>query len=913
MYLGYGILGLIIGALITGGGRYAVMGAVGGAVIGLVLARLKMLEQRVIELESKARLRARRSAHAVESVAAETAPNRSPPEPEATTPPLTGAFEEPQQPHPAAAPLKVRPARKKHVFEKASRPSQPSILQGLLKRLSNWLTTGNIPVKVGVIISFIGVAFLLKYAIDREIVVLSLEMRLVAVALAGVTMLIIGWRLRRKARVYALSMQGGGAGILFLTVFAALRLWQMLPASLAFVLLSVLTLLTGVLAVIQNARTLAILGIVGGFLAPVLTSTGQGSHVVLFSYYLVLNAAILGIAWFRSWRELNLIGFGFTFIIGSLWGYQYYTPELRASTMPFLILHFLFYQVIAILFAFRQSPPKLGVVDGTLVFGTPVIVFALQAALVTDTEYGLAISAAVAAVFYGLVTTWLYHRKQEELRLLMESFLSLAVVFATLTIPLALDARWTSAAWALEGAALIWIGARQGRHLASLAGASLIFLSGLAFLDDGWRSMAGPAVLNGNFIGCLLISVAAFFGSRRLRFASQEPFKPLYRLAMIALFVWAGLWWLGMGWQEIDDRATQSLQSPLMLLFTSLSFLAGAWLARRWQWTLMYRASLLFLIVIAVMMIHYENRSGHFLVGAGWIAWPLAWLVQGWILRILDQAGDSSANDPVGGSILKIWHFLSLGLLTALIALESQWRTNDWVGGAWPGAALSVVPGCMALLVWSLRFRPAWPVPGHPATYRLASIALVMFQVFYLATVSIERPGDPSPLNYLPLLNPYGLAMLFAALTAIVSLKVIEQDTANGAFAFPNLRLYQLFLAGGFLALTTSALIRGVHHYSGVPWDADQLFESVIVQTSLSVYWGVLGFSGMLWGARKSSRLLWLFGAGFMALVVAKLFLIDLGNSGTVERIVSFIAVGALLLVVGYFAPAPAASARQAE
>jgi len=96
-----------------------------------------------------------------------------------------------------------------------------------------------------------------------------------------------------------------------------------------------------------------------------------------------------------------------------------------------------------------------------------------------------------------------------------------------------------------------------------------------------------------------------------------------------------------------------------------------------------------------------------------------------------------------------------------------------------------------------------------------------------------------------------------------------------------------------------------VHHQAGVPWDFDALFDSVRVQTALSVYWGLLGFTCMIAGARKARRAVWLIGAGLMALVVVKLFLVDLGNSGTVERIVSFIGTGVLLLVVGYFAPVP--------
>jgi len=905
MYLGYGILGFVIGALISDGGRYQAAFAVTGAVIGLIFAHLKKLGQRVRELEAAAQQPSPRST---------TAPAATAPEPQDLAAWTERLVAEPEQ-SPTITEI-VAPAEQKTTAPRSrtpgrfprdeNHPAQPAIIQLLLKKMTTWLTTGNIPVKVGVIISFIGVAFLLKYAIDRELVVLSLQMRILAVAVAGMIMLVIGWRLRHKTRVYALSMQGGGAGILFLTVFAALRLWQMLPAGLAFVLLCLLTVFMGALAVLQNARVLAVLGIVGGFLAPVLTSTGQGSHVVLFSYYLVLNSAILGIAWFRAWRELNLVGFAFTFVIGSFWGYQYYRPEFLATTMPFLVLHFLFYQFIAILYALRQAPPKLGMVDGTLVFGTPVIAFALQVALVRDMEYGLAISAAALAAFYALTAVWLQRRKQPELRLLIESYAALAVAFATLTIPLALDARWTASAWALEGAALVWVGCRQGRHLANLAGGALILLSGLAFIDHGWRSMAGPPVLNGNVIGCLMISLSGFFASRKLQ-VQVKRFSRDYRIAAIVLFAWAALWWMGMGWQEIDDRATRELQPSLMLIFTSLSFLAGMGLGRRWQWALMYRACLVFLAFLALMALGFLDRFDHFLLDVSWIAWPLAWLVQGWILRSLDDA-----NQPVSDTITKAWHFLSLILLTGLVGLENQWRAAIWVTGAWPEAAFSAVPGSIALLVWAVRFRPAWPVPAHPQTYRLASLLLVAFQVLYLLVVSIERPGDPGSIPYIPLLNPFDLAMLFAALTSVLSIIIMGRDASQGGFNFEFMRSWKLFLAGAFIVLTTCALIRGVHFYGGVPWDAERLYDSVIVQTALSVYWGLLGFIGMIWGARRASRLMWLAGAGFMALVVLKLFLIDLGNSGTVERIVSFIAIGALLLVVGYFAPAPASTEKHA-
>ena len=178
---------------------------------------------------------------------------------------------------------------------------------------------------------------------------------------------------------YALVLQGGGVGILYLTIFAAFRLYDLIPTPLTFGLLVATCALSSALAVLQDSRTLAVLGVSGGFLAPILASTGNGSHVVLFSYYALLNAGIVGIAWFRTWRVLNLVGFAFTFVIGASWGARFYQPEYFATTEPFLILFFVMYSLIAVLFALRQEPELKGYVDGTLVFGTPIVAAAFQA------------------------------------------------------------------------------------------------------------------------------------------------------------------------------------------------------------------------------------------------------------------------------------------------------------------------------------------------------------------------------------------------------------------------------------------------------------------------------------------------------------------------------------------------------
>ncbi|MCI5167893.1 MAG: DUF2339 domain-containing protein, partial [Candidatus Electrothrix sp. GM3_4] len=251
--------------------------------------------------------------------------------------------------------------------KKQSAPPTVDPIDRMLTSLWSFFTQGNVVLRVGLLVLFFGVAFLLKYAVERNM--LSIELRLLGVALAGIAMLLFGWQLRLKRSGFALLMQGGGIGLLFLDVFAAFKLYHLLPAPLVFAVMVGLVCTSAALALLQDAKSLALFGATGGFLAPVLLSTSSGNHVALFSYYALLNAGILIIAWFKAWRGLNLLGFFFTLGIGSFWGVSSYEPRFFASTEPFLVLFFLMFTLIGVLFAFRQPAQLRGYVDGTLVFG----------------------------------------------------------------------------------------------------------------------------------------------------------------------------------------------------------------------------------------------------------------------------------------------------------------------------------------------------------------------------------------------------------------------------------------------------------------------------------------------------------------------------------------------------------------
>jgi uncharacterized membrane protein len=184
--------------------------------------------------------------------------------------------------------------------------------------------------------------------------------------------------------------------------------------------------------------------------------------------------------------------------------------------------------------------------------------------------------------------------------------------------------------------------------------------------------------------------------------------------------------------------------------------------------------------------------------------------------------------------------------------------------------------------------------------------------VLTLATfaLNVDRSGEAAPLPYLPLVNPLELAsvlVVFALLAWLEALARYNPQLAAAGRARPAVA------AAAAWFLVTMTVARTVHHWTGVPYDIDSLAASTTFQSALSIVWGVAGLAAMVAGARLLRRTVWFVGAALMGVVVAKLFLVDLGNTGTLARVVSFLGVGVLLLVVGYFSPVPPRSEAQAR
>ncbi|WP_266160167.1 DUF2339 domain-containing protein [Dyella silvatica] len=770
-------------------------------------------------------------------------------------------------------------------------PRGPGFGELLWQRAWGWLSEGNVPVKIGMLVLFAGVAALLKYAADSGMLKIPIELRVCAVALAAMAALFFGWRQREQRRGFALSLQGGAIGVLVITIFAAFRLYDLLPPMAAFALLIILIAGVGLLAVLQESLALAVLGLLAGFAAPILTSTGHGNHVALFSYYAVLNLAVLAIAWVRAWRVLNLLGFIATFGIGTAWGVLSYRPELFASTEPFLILNFLFYLIIPWLYLRRTSSDREALIDGSLLFGNPLISLLLQGALLRWQGTDLAISALVAAVIY-IAVAWSV-RDHRRFGVLRDAWAVLAIGFATLAVPLALDASLTASVFALEGAGLIWLGLRQGRGFPRWCGLGLQVFAAIALIYAYSRSTAeiGLPVLNRDFIGAMLIVAGGWASSWLYQRQAEATWR--MRTMSVLLYVWGMLWWLGAAAAEIDRVLSGRAELAAVWMLLVVSAWAVAEVARRkprveLAQAVAFSAPLLtwlsLLPVLTCFISGWQPLHGWLLLAVATTA-ALGW-------RMLACLRDY----PTPAILAQLgwwWRWAMLAGVAILVAFGSSF----WLADAWRGLLVSAP----ALLLWFIALqRPGWlaaPLPAQRGDMRrllMYSLLAVMTLVFALGLLT---DGNAAPLRYLPLLNP--LELLLLAILACFAYWSADAATPAGVR-----RLRPAIFGIVAMVFITSATLRAVHHLGGVPW-SDEMVSSSLAQMSLTVVWSVLGVLAWIGGSLRRQRMLWLAGAVTMGVVLLKLLLVDRGHLGNLFGISSFIAYGLLCTVIGYFAPAP--------
>jgi uncharacterized membrane protein len=906
-----GLWALAFGLLASfeGGPSGLLTGAVIGAILGLLLHGSLRAE---IEREVQRQLEARSVRPPVQAAQAEAdGLQRDVAEVDepAIAPPMPPAVVMPREADPAVqdAPTVL-----------AAAAEEPASLSRLAA-IRAWLLGGNTVVRVGIVVLFLGLAFLAKWAADRAL--FPPELRLAAVGAAGIALLLTGFRLRdRAAAGYAHSLQGAGVAVMYLAVFAAFRLGYAgtLPA---FALLALICALAAAIALLQNARPLAFIGFAGAYAAPLLVSSGGGNVIALFSYHLLLGVAVASIAWLRAWRELNLLGLFATFAVATAWGVLRFRPDDYLTAQLFLIGFFAVYFAATLFYALRHGLAVRQAVDGTLVFGLPILAFGLQAALTRPYEYATAFSAlALAAVYLATATALL--RRGEVARGLAECCTVLGLGFATLAVPLALDAAWTAAVWAVEGAAVYRLAQRQQRSVARLIGLALQGLAAGAFLlsVEGATAARWP-LANPAFVGSVMLAGAAglvaWWACPRSEDTAPAGWIERLERVMSPLLFWAGvLWWTSGWWRELGQppyALGDGTRLHAMLVIAIGTSAAWHRVSERSGWaiaatpTWFHAPALLAGLMSSVALAAFGNR--HPLAQYGWLAWPLVGAMHLHVMRRQDDGPPQRLWRWVHAS-----HVWWLTLLVGALLVHAIDRAELWAT-AWATVILLVAGTTVLLVLCTPPFwHPTrWPLARHARAYTwLGAAPLAGLVLVGGVGVAVGSRGHTEPLPYVPLLNPTDLCVALAL--AALALWLLRLRQAQDVPAGPRGPWPWRVLAGaGFIALNT-VWLRVAHHLGGVPWQADALVDSFLVQTGLSILWTALAL-GSMWAAHRRARgdagdpagwrALWMTGAVLLAVTVGKLLLVDQQNAGGGERIVAFIGVGVLMLVIGYLAPLP--------
>ena len=317
----------------------------------------------------------------------------------------------------------------------------------------------------------------------------------------------------------------------------------------------------------------------------------------------------------------------------------------------------------------------------------------------------------------------------------------------------------------------------------------LQFAGSFAFLIDLHHTYGQLAIFNSVYVGCVLISFAGLFSAWYLE-RHRTSLNAIELAAIPALFAWGVLWWFGSGLREIDHNILRGFAMSVTLVFVAFSCIAFSFLNKRLVWPAAKVPALGLLPAMVLMMLIQNQQVAHPFAGLGYLGWLVAFMSQYWLLW--RHESDASSR------LILAFHSAALWLLAIIASQEAAWVINHWVQGqgTWPLIAWALVPGLLLGWLSTRGQRLAWPVAKHLPTYLgLAAVPLVLFLWLWSLFANVTSDGNPSPITYLPLLNPLDLAQILVFMAFTAWFIKIRQLKIGVFERIPDVHLYTVIAA----------------------------------------------------------------------------------------------------------------------
>ena len=800
----------------------------------------------------------------------------------------------------------------------------------------------------GGVVTLLGIVFLFVLAVESGWI--GPEVRVAFGGAASVLLVGAAAVLHRLFGRLDAALGAAGAGIAgaYATLLAATALYHLISESVALGLAAVIASFGLFLALRWSSQLIAGIGLIGAILAPVAEAFEGGLTTVGTAFAAVVTGAAIVVGIARNWPRLA----GLAAIAGGLQGAVLVLaerspdPGVVATASAFAFV----FAAGGVGWHLRRPRLALAGLPSVLLLASGAFVF--YSALLLFDGWGQGAALLVAAGVYAAASAWLFRGRAY--RDLSSLVLGLALAVGAVGVAGLLSGSTLTYVWAAEAVVLFWLAPRLGEIRFQLAGLAYLVLAVVHALASEARpevlftftvapESAIPSVVAVAIAcGASALLTRAWVGGRtgerglfrlfapvldglrghqkelRVALTSGAGLFALYALALaiVAIFaalggsfqsahaVISGLWGLaGVG----------ALYFALRRGHQTVQLVVLAWLGATAAKVLLFDArqldavprSAAFLAVAAslfaagILIERFAPRRAGIALPAAVVTTAALGLALAGICTLFDGTARGFgllilAAVYVGAAAAflhmrrdystLLWTFaLGVAAGAATVLLSGQWLVVAYAAAGAGIAWLAMATGERRLQVGSLAC-----LVGAIATLFNEAAPLTRF------FIAGEDPGSG-----VPAVLAVALALAaFAAACGRGRMRRNDELDASLARVQRPLRTVSLWTAGtvalygvSLSILELSELIR--------PGTLERSFQSG--HTAVSATWGVLGLVLLYFGLRRASRPLQLGGFALFGVSLAKLFFFDLAQLSSMTRALSFLAVGAVLLLGGFF------------
>lgn len=486
----------------------------------------------------------------------EQSPVETPPSFVIITPPVKEEIKE--EPAPKPVPKPVPDSKPEPVLEKSFASSYEEVderafteekKQPKKSRDIERFIGENLANKIGIAVLVLGIAFFVKYAIDKNWI--NETGRVIIGLICGGILLGFAHYFRNSYRSFSSVLVGGGLTVFYFTIAFAFHQYHLISQQAAFIIMVIISAFAVLLSLYYKRQELAILATIGGFITPFLVNTGQDNYVALFTYLCILNTGLMVLAWFKRWPAINIIALVFTTFIYGGWliNRTYINDSLPyKDAFLFATLFYILFVIMNVVNSLRMHR-KFAAFDYIIVLSTNFLYYAagLAALESSSNENHKGIFTASLGIVNLILAAVFYSKKNVD-RNFVSLLIGLAITFISLTAPVHFEGNHIVLFWAAEMVVLFWL--YQRSKIRQLKVASLIvtvLMLGSLLLTWTEVYLSGtpviPVILNKGFITTLVAAIALFIYYTLLRKEEDEIYagsianKPLRDAVLTASII----------------------------------------------------------------------------------------------------------------------------------------------------------------------------------------------------------------------------------------------------------------------------------------------------------------------------------------------------------------------------------------